>query len=73
VHARSPMRLDDAQAVKGRRALVVEDGPTITDGYRHGDQVAARVIMNGFSVCAAKLDGGGAYRSPSGRRHQDQG
>jgi predicted GTPase len=32
VHARSPIRLDDMQAVKGRRALVVEDGPTITHG-----------------------------------------
>lgn len=28
----SPVRLDDAAAVKGRRVLVVEDGPTITHG-----------------------------------------
>jgi len=32
VHAASPIRLDDAAAVKGKRALVVEDGPTITHG-----------------------------------------
>jgi predicted GTPase len=32
VRAQSPIRLDDAQAVKGRRVLVVEDGPTITHG-----------------------------------------
>jgi predicted GTPase len=32
VHAQSPIRLDDAEAVRGRRALVVEDGPTITHG-----------------------------------------
>jgi predicted GTPase len=32
VHAASPVRLDDPQAVRGRRVLVVEDGPTITHG-----------------------------------------
>lgn len=32
VRAASPIRLDDAAAVKGRRALVIEDGPTITHG-----------------------------------------
>jgi predicted GTPase len=32
VKARSPVRLDDAAAVRSRRVLVVEDGPTITHG-----------------------------------------
>jgi len=32
VHAASPIRLDDASAIRGRRVLVVEDGPTITHG-----------------------------------------
>jgi predicted GTPase len=32
VKAASPITLDDAAAVKGRRVLVVEDGPTITHG-----------------------------------------
>jgi predicted GTPase len=32
VHAASPVQLSDAAAVRGRRALVVEDGPTITHG-----------------------------------------
>ena len=32
VRAASPIRLDDASLVKGRRALVIEDGPTITHG-----------------------------------------
>ena len=32
VLAASPVRLDDPQAVRGRRVLVVEDGPTITHG-----------------------------------------
>jgi predicted GTPase len=30
--AASPIRLDDVDALKGRRALVIEDGPTITHG-----------------------------------------
>jgi len=32
VQAASAIRLDDASAVRGRRVLVVEDGPTITHG-----------------------------------------
>jgi predicted GTPase len=43
VRAASPVTLDDGQAVRGKRVLVVEDGPTITHGgmsYGAG-QVAA--------------------------------
>lgn len=32
VRAASPVRLDDPGAVRGRRALVIEDGPTLTHG-----------------------------------------
>jgi len=32
VQSSSPVRLDDAAAVKGRRAIVVDDGPTLTHG-----------------------------------------
>jgi len=32
VHAASPVTLDDPDAVRGKRVLVVEDGPTITHG-----------------------------------------
>lgn len=32
IRAASPIKLDDAAAVRGRRALVIEDGPTITHG-----------------------------------------
>lgn len=32
VRAASPIQLDDVSAVKGKRVLVVEDGPTITHG-----------------------------------------
>ena len=44
IKATSPVRLDDAAAVPGRRVLVVEDGPTITHGgMAHGaGYVAAR-------------------------------
>ncbi len=31
-YAASPVRLDDAAAVRGKRVLVIEDGPTITHG-----------------------------------------
>jgi predicted GTPase len=30
--ARSPVRLDDPEAVEGKRVLVIEDGPTLTHG-----------------------------------------
>jgi predicted GTPase len=44
VRAASPVRLEDPAAVRGRRVLVVEDGPTITHGsMSHGaGLVAAR-------------------------------
>ena len=32
VHAALPVRVEDANAIRGRRVLVVEDGPTITHG-----------------------------------------
>lgn len=32
IRAASPVRLDEPEAVRGRRVLVVEDGPTITHG-----------------------------------------
>jgi len=32
IHARSPVVLDDPKRVRGKRVLVVEDGPTVTHG-----------------------------------------
>ena len=32
VEAASPISVDDAQAIRGRRVLVIEDGPTLTHG-----------------------------------------
>jgi predicted GTPase len=44
VRAASPIRLDDQAAVRGRRVLVVEDGPTITHGgMPHGAGYLAAV------------------------------
>ncbi|HUP25859.1 MAG TPA: GTPase, partial [Thermoanaerobaculia bacterium] len=45
VHGRSPIALDDEAAVRGKRALVVEDGPTTTHGgmgYGAGYLAASR-------------------------------
>jgi predicted GTPase len=45
VKAASPVRLDDPGAVRGRRVLVVEDGPTLTHGgmsYGAGHVAATR-------------------------------
>jgi predicted GTPase len=51
VQAASPVRLDDPAAVRGRRVVVVEDGPTITHGHMpHGagfvaaTAAAARIV-----------------------------
>jgi predicted GTPase len=42
VRAASPVRLDDPAAVRGRRVLVVEDGPTLTHGgMAHGAGLVA--------------------------------
>jgi predicted GTPase len=46
VRGASPVRLDDPEAVRGRRVLVIEDGPTLTHGSMpHGAGfVAARAV-----------------------------
>jgi predicted GTPase len=47
VRARSPVTLDDPAAVRGRRVLVIEDGPTITHGGQpHGAGYVA-AVQNG--------------------------
>jgi predicted GTPase len=51
VRAASPVRLDDAAAVRGRRAVVVEDGPTITHGSMpHGAGFAAATAAGAIVV-----------------------
>ncbi len=63
VRAASPVRLDDPAAVRGRRVLVVEDGPTITHGgmpYGAGYVAAttngAAVIVDPRSAAAPPID-----------------
>ena len=53
VQAASPVRLDDGAAVKGRRVLVVEDGPTITHG---GMAYGAGYVAATAAGAAAILD-----------------
>jgi predicted GTPase len=48
VRAASPVRLDDPAAVRGRRVLVVEDGPTLTHG----------TMSHGAGFVAARAAGG---------------
>jgi predicted GTPase len=51
VRAASPVRLDDPEAVRGRRALVVEDGPTITHGSMpHGAGFVAATAVGATIV-----------------------
>jgi predicted GTPase len=54
VRANLPVRLDDPAAVKGKRALVVEDGPTITHGG----------MPHGAGTVAARAAGAGAIVDP---------
>lgn len=46
----SPVRLDDPQAVRGKRVLAVDDGPTLTHGgMAHGAALVA--AMQGGAAC----------------------
>lgn len=68
VRAQSPIRLDDAQAVKDQRVLVVEDGPTITHGgmaygagYLAAINAGAQVVDPRLSAAPLIRDVFGAY------------
>ena len=51
VRAASPIRLDDVPAVHGRRALVIEDGPTTTHGgMPHGAGYVAAVRAGASAI-----------------------
>jgi predicted GTPase len=54
VLAASPVRLDDTEAVTGKRVLVIEDGPTITHGG----------MAYGAGYIAAKVAGAAAMIDP---------
>jgi predicted GTPase len=53
VHGASPVKLEDPQSVRGKRVLIVEDGPTITHGgmaygagYVAANQVGVKDIVD---------------------------
>ena len=51
VCAASPIRLDDAAVVKGRRVLVIEDGPTVTHGgMPYGAGYAASIAAGAAEI-----------------------
>lgn len=51
VRGASPVRLDDPAAVRGRRVLVIEDGPTLTHGSMpHGAGFVAATAAGGVVV-----------------------
>jgi len=54
INAASPISVDDAEAIRGKRVLVVEDGPTLT----HGD------MAFGAGVIAAKKFGASEIIDP---------
>lgn len=62
VRGASPVRLDDAEIVRGKRVLVVEDGPTITHGgmpygagYVAATQAHAAEIIDPRPACADEI------------------
>jgi predicted GTPase len=52
VHAASPITLDDSAAVRGKRVLVIEDGPTIT----HGDMPYGAGYLAAIAAGAEVVD-----------------
>ena len=62
VRAALAIRLDDPQAVRGRRALVVEDGPTVTHGgmpwgagYLAAKQAGAKAIVDSRPFAVSEI------------------
>jgi predicted GTPase len=56
VHARSPISVDDPSAIRGKRVLVVEDGPTITHGGApHGAGYVAATMHGAAEIIDPRL------------------
>jgi predicted GTPase len=63
VRAASPVRLDDAAAVRGRRVLVVEDAPTITHGgMAHGAGFVAAQAAGAAAIVDPRASAVGPVR-----------
>ena len=70
VRAASPVRLDDASAVRGRSVLVVEDGPTITHGgLPHGAGYAAARAAGAVEIVDPRRWAPPAIRAVYERHH----
>ena len=63
VRANSPVTVDDPAAIRGKRVLVVEDGPTLT----HGE------MKYGAAHVAARQNGAAAVVDPPARGRLNQG
>ena len=63
VRAASPIQLDDEPAVKGKRVLVVEDGPTITHGGMGYGAGYLAAIAAGAEVVDPRLSAAPAVRA----------
>jgi predicted GTPase len=64
VRAASPVRLDDPAAVRGRRVLVVEDGPTITHGgMAYGAGYVAATAAGAAEIVDARRHAAPALRA----------
>ncbi|HXJ78018.1 MAG TPA: GTP-binding protein [Candidatus Methylomirabilis sp.] len=61
VRAASPVRLDDSPPIRGRRVLVVEDGPTIT----HGGMAYGAGYVAAIAAGAAVIVDPRAYATPA--------
>jgi len=63
VRAASPVRLDDEAAVRGRRVLVVEDGPTLTHGGMPWGAGHLAALRAGATIVDPRPFAGPAIRS----------
>jgi len=63
VEARSPITVDDENALRGKRVLVIEDGPTLTHGeMRYGAGVVAAKRAGAASLVDAREFAAGSIR-----------
>ena len=63
VRAASPVRLDDPAAVRGRRVIVVEDGPTITHGGMSYGAGYVAAVAAGATIVDPRVNADPAMRA----------
>jgi len=68
IRTASPIALDDPAAVRGRRAIVVEDGPTVTHGgMAHGAGYAAAAALGDVTIVDPRPWAAPALRAAYGK------